>query len=207
MKQDLYPYICLGSDVLSASYRWISRPDGDDFHYTLSDPITVTEFAGFPVKEEFIVLTLNILSGESLREYLLQVLRRPELVTRTRANTNLNLSFTIIGIDTVSNAHAQRKLPKSFKYIKNELGGYVFMGHSIVGDGTTEQLAALLTGKGEQDNQESRRGEPGAKPIDEWNWVFKKAKGMFNYRPCLKCQNKHASLRFLKLTNKLDQSM
>ena len=107
----------------------------------------------------------------------MQVVRREEIVSRPSTKTELDLNILIIGIDSISNGHAQRKLPKSYNYIRNVLGGYVFMGHSVVGDGTTEQVAAFLTGKGEQEYAESRRGEPNAKPVDDWNWIFKKAKG------------------------------
>lgn len=81
-------------------------------------------------------------------------------------------------MDSTSNGHAQRKLQKSYEYIRDVLQGYVFMGHSAVGDGTTEQLAALLSGKGEREQPEARRGKPGAQVVDGWDWIFKKAKGM-----------------------------
>jgi hypothetical protein len=33
---------------------------------------------------------------------------------------------------------------------------------------------------GEQEYAESRRGEIGARFVDNWNWIFKKAKGEIN---------------------------
>ena len=38
-------------------------------------------------------------------------------------------------------------------------------GHTIVGDGTAAQLAAMLTGVSERDNPEARRGFPGMKSL------------------------------------------
>lgn len=102
---------------------------------------------------------------------------RPEITQREASKTELGLNVLIFAMDSVSNGHAQRKLPKSYAYIRDVLQGHVFMGHSAVGDGTTEQLAAMLSGKGEREQPESRRGMPGAQVVDSWDWVFNKAKG------------------------------
>ncbi|XP_028405369.1 uncharacterized protein LOC114527862 [Dendronephthya gigantea] len=142
----------------------------------MSDPIPITSFRNFPVRHEFIELLLKLQNGEELKEYLMQVIPREEILSRPSPPSELDLNVLIIGIDSISNGHAQRKLPKSYNYIRDVLKGYIFMGHSVVGDGTTEQLAAFLTGKGEQEYKESRRGKPKAKPVDDWNWIFKKAK-------------------------------
>lgn len=163
--------------MLKAWYRSIHRPDGDDFQFVKSPPTEVTDQFGFPVQEEFIELNLVLFNGKEQSEFLMQAVQRPEITSRATTETEMDLSVLIIAIDSISNGHAQRKLPKSFNYIKHALEGYVFMGHSVVGDGTTEQVAAFLTGMGEQEYAESRRGKPGAKPVDDWNWIFKKAKG------------------------------
>ena len=142
----------------------------------MSDPIAVASHI-FPVPHEYIELTLILADQKVLKEYLMQVIPRRKIASRPSPALEMDLNILIIGIDSISNGHAQRKLPKSYNYIRNILEGYIFMGHSVVGDGTTEQLAAFLTGKGEQEYAESRRGEPHAKPVDKWNWIFKKAKG------------------------------
>lgn len=165
-----------GSDVKKAYYSGISRPDGDDFRFLLSKPIEITDLATFRVPEELIELTLILNNGEQLKEFLMQAVRRPEIASRKKADGELDLNILMIAVDSISNGHAQRKLPKSFNYIKNVLQGYVFMGHSVVGDGTTEQVAAFLTGRGEREYAESRRGESGSKQVDDWGWIFKEAK-------------------------------
>ena len=38
-------------------------------------------------------------------------------------------------------------------------------GHTIVGDGTAAQLAAMLTGVSERENPEARRGFPGIESL------------------------------------------
>ena len=46
----------------------------------------------------------------------------------------------------IAHASARRKLPKGYKYLKDELGAMIFNGQSVVGDGTTEKITAMLTG-------------------------------------------------------------
>lgn len=121
----------------------------------------------------------------------MQVVPREEILSRPSPPSELDLNILILGIDSISNGHAQRKLPKSYNYIRDVLEGYIFMGHSVVGDGTTEQLAAFLTGKGEREYKESRRGEPNAKPVDDWNWIFKKAKGNSNSKHFVSKKTQH----------------
>ena len=54
------------------------------------------------------------------------------------------LNILLIRIDSSSDASARRKLPKVYKYLKDELGAMIFNGQSIVGDGTTEQMTVML---------------------------------------------------------------
>jgi hypothetical protein len=166
----------LGTDVKTAFYQTVHRPEGDDFKWKLSEPVKV-EGKTASVSHEFIELTLKLANGDVIKEHLFQVLPRPELSARQPSRTGLDLNVLIFAMDSISNGHAQRKLPKSYGYIRDELQGYVFSGHSAVGDGTTEQLAALLSGRGEREQPEARRGMPGAQVVDNWDWIFKKAKG------------------------------
>ena len=46
---------------------------------------------------------------------------------------------------SIAHASARRKLPKVYKFLKDKLGVMIFNGQSIVGDGTTEQMKAMLT--------------------------------------------------------------
>ncbi|KAK3733622.1 hypothetical protein QZH41_016397 [Actinostola sp. cb2023] len=46
-------------------------------------------------------------------------------------------------------------------------------GNTIVGDGTTAQLCAMLTGIPEEEQPEARRSKPNATFVDDWRWVFR----------------------------------
>ncbi|XP_028405370.1 uncharacterized protein LOC114527863 [Dendronephthya gigantea] len=164
-----------GTDVTYSAYRYIIRPEEDDFAFMMSRPIVITSRL-FPVSHEYIELTLLLSDQTEQKEYLMQVVPNQDILSRDSPPLELDLNFLIIAIDSVSNSQAQRQLSKTYNYIRSVLGGYIFMGHSVVGDGTTEQIAALLTGKGEREYRESRRGKINAEPVDDWNWIFKKAK-------------------------------
>ena len=45
-------------------------------------------------------------------------------------------------------------------------------GHTIVGDGTTAQLTAMLTGIPEKEQPEARRGFANTGPVDRWKFIF-----------------------------------
>ena len=142
--------------------------------WELDEPVTV-EGNTATISDKFIELTLKLANGDLLKEHLFQIL--PKAADRQPINSELNLNIVIFAMGSTSHGHAQRKLPKSYAYIRDELQGYIFSGHSAVGDGTTEQLAALLSGRGESEQPEARRGMPGAKVVDGWDWIFRKAKG------------------------------
>ena len=48
-----------------------------------------------------------------------------------------------------------------------------FVGETIVGDGTTAQLCAMLTGIAEKAQPEARRSEYSSDTVDKWRWIFK----------------------------------
>ena len=49
----------------------------------------------------------------------------------------------------------------------------LILGETIVGDGTTAQLCAMLTGIAEEEQPEARRSEPNATTVDNWRWIFR----------------------------------
>ena len=117
-------------------------------------------------------------SGRVLREFWLQPVPNDHLIKhKAKRPPGLPLNILIVGIDSLSHAHAQRKLPKLYEYMKKDLGAMIFNGHSVVGDGTTEQLTAILSGLGELEQYESRRHHGNPKPVDGWTWIYKELKG------------------------------
>lgn len=57
-----------------------------------------------------------------------------------------DLSIIYFGLDSASRSHALRKLPKSYKYLKETLGAYDFRGFMKVGLNSFPNVVPMLTG-------------------------------------------------------------
>ena len=66
--------------------------------------------------------------------------------------------------------YRNRKIVQENKNIDDSL---LLTGKTIVGDGTTAQLTAMLTGIAEKDQPEARRSESSSDTVDKWRWIFK----------------------------------
>lgn len=72
---------------------------------------------------------------------------KPILKSKKLVNESLDrLSVIAFGLDSVSRLIAERKLPKTLKYLRQNLGAYVFTGHTRLGDSSFPNLNPLLTG-------------------------------------------------------------
>ena len=79
-------------------------------------------------------------------------------------------------MDGNSEANVQRLLPDAYNFLKDELNGFMFKGFSVVGEATTPQLTAMLTGKTLQENckiHEGRKGYENSGTLDNWPFIFK----------------------------------
>ncbi|XP_055896897.1 uncharacterized protein LOC106052529 isoform X3 [Biomphalaria glabrata] len=90
-----------------------------------------------------------------------------------KATNGLNLDVIIFGLDSVSRLAWLRHLPLTRDYFVKVLNGIEMEGYNILGDGTPAALTPLLTGYREDELPEARRGYPGAKPVDDFPWIWK----------------------------------
>lgn len=161
------------TNVVSATYKRIVRQGDFKFILGKSVPIPTTE----KITDEFIEVDYLLKNGQHAKEIFLQPVPHEHLLKRSgQKKPGIPLNILIVGIDSLSHANARRKLPKAYEYLKKKLGAFIFNGHSIVGDGTTEQLAAMLTGLGELEQYESRRHHKNPRPVDGWTWIYKQLK-------------------------------
>lgn len=100
----------------------------------------------FRLDSEFIRVKLTTVKGTKHVEYHAQVVPKP-LPVNDRKENGLPLGVVIIGLDSLSAAHFQRALPEAYTFMKEEMNSVFLKGYSVVGDGTTPALAALMTGK------------------------------------------------------------
>jgi hypothetical protein len=66
--------------------------------------------------------------------------------------TDEQLSIIFLGIDSASRSHALRKLPKSYKYLTEQLNAYDFKGYMKVGLNSFPNMFPLLTGENSADH-------------------------------------------------------
>ncbi|XP_026317956.1 uncharacterized protein LOC113228787 isoform X2 [Hyposmocoma kahamanoa] len=96
----------------------------------------------------------------------------PPLPPPGREDT-LNVLF--FGFDSTARNGFIRKMPESYKYLKDDLNATFLTGYNIVGDGTPASLFPILTGKTELELPEARKSM-GNNFIDHTNFIFHRVK-------------------------------
>lgn len=88
----------------------------------------------------------------------------------------LDLDVIMIGLDSTSRLAWRRHLPLTRDYFVNVLNGIEMEGYNILGDGTPAAIMPILIGHREEELHEARRGYEGAKPVDDFPWIWKEFK-------------------------------
>lgn len=128
------------------------------------------------VKAEYLRVDVVKTSGAIESDVHMQVVPKDEVLSRPAKPGGIPLDISLIMYDSTSAANFQRKMPNTLKYLTKHLNSVVLQGETIVGDGTTAQLCAMLTGIAEKEQPEARRSEPNAKTVDNWRWIFRDLK-------------------------------
>lgn len=76
-------------------------------------------------------------------------------------------NILIYGFDSLSHNAFMRKLPRTYRYLVEEIEAKVLNGYNIVGDGTAQALIPLLTGHTELELPETRWRQYSAHWVDE----------------------------------------
>lgn len=86
--------------------------------------------------------------------------------------TSPHFNVLMYGFDSLSRNAFMRKLPKSYKYLTDELNGDVLQGYNIVGDGTPQALIPLLTGYTELELPETRKRYHNSQPVNIYPMIW-----------------------------------
>ncbi|PZC76134.1 hypothetical protein B5X24_HaOG205105 [Helicoverpa armigera] len=86
------------------------------------------------------------------------------------------LNVLIFGFDSTSKNGFIRKMPKSYKYLKNTVKATILDGYNIVGDGTPAALFPILTGKTELELPDARKKSITNATLDSMPFIFYKLK-------------------------------
>lgn len=180
-----------GEGIVSAQYRKIERPQGNDFDVVLSDPVQVLNTSGIrasamdqkgtfsgnvAVDYDFIRVDVKTSSGETKSDVHMRVFPKKEVLEREQKPGGIPLNVAFIMFDSTSHANFKRKLPKTLEYLTKNLNTVFLQGETIVGDGTTAQLCGMFTGIDENKQPEARRRMSGSQPVDRWRWIFRNYK-------------------------------
>ncbi|KAL9978380.1 hypothetical protein ACROYT_G015885 [Oculina patagonica] len=125
------------------------------------------------VNTDFVRVDVVTTSGDAMSDVHMQVSPKEEVSTRPVKPGGIPLDVALIMYDSTSAANFKRKMPNTLEYLTKNLNSILLEGETIVGDGTTAQLSALLTGIAEKAQPESRRSEPSSDSVDKWRWIFK----------------------------------
>ncbi|XP_071085114.1 uncharacterized protein [Haliotis cracherodii] len=121
-------------------------------------------------------------SDKDFDQFLVQVVPKQGVFDRiTKAKAKMtkpssNMNILILAMDSMSQLSYQRKLPLTYRYLKEELGATVLDGYNIVGDATTAALIPMFTGKTEMELPEVRKDEEDANFLDVYPMVWNRFK-------------------------------
>ena len=111
------------------------------------------------LNEDMIYVEIERSDGKKQEEFHMEVNPRGDLLRRkAEIKPGIPLNVMMVGLDSTSHAHFQRKLGPIYKYMKEELESNIFNGYSIIGDGTTAALVGLLVGRHFEELPEGRKG-------------------------------------------------
>jgi len=166
----------------AAKLSYIVRPeDNDDSYYIGPEIYPFKKAANKKIRkmtEDFVRLSYETKdSDEEIIHHMAHVSPKKEVLERSQkalANnpSNLPLNVLIFGFDSTSHAMFNRKLPKTTEYLHSKLDAYFFNGYTVVGDGTTPILTALLTGKFVSELAGSKE-ERLEEDLNRWPWIMK----------------------------------
>ncbi|XP_014661548.1 PREDICTED: uncharacterized protein LOC106804739 isoform X3 [Priapulus caudatus] len=87
------------------------------------------------------------------------------------ANSNERVNVILLGIDSVSRLAFHRQMPRTLRFLENEMGAFEMKGYNKVEDNTFVNLVPMLSGKFVDelpwDERDSR------KPFDDYRFIWK----------------------------------
>ena len=155
------PQIHLGAKVNKVLYQVLRGKSNSGQGYDVFRSGTLTPSnPEVTLNEDMIHVEIEASDGHKQLEFHMEVNPREEFVKRGAESTKpgIPLNVMMIGLDSTSHAHFQRKLGPIYKYMKEELKSNIFDGYSILGDGTTIALTGLLVGRHFEELPEGRKG-------------------------------------------------
>ena len=139
----------IGTNVEKVDYQIIRGKKSTGSGYEVHKTGTLTQSKPEKIlNEDMVYVEITRKDGKKQLEFHMEVSPRKEFLQRNaEAKAGIPLNVMIIGLDSTSHAHFQRKLAPVYKYMKDNLHSKMFNGYSILGDGTTAAVVGLLVGR------------------------------------------------------------
>ena len=152
--------VCIGKNVKKVDYQILRRKSNSGQGYDVFRTGTLTPSdPEVELNEDMLYLEIETGDGGQQREFHLDVQPRREYLERmAETKPGIPLNVMMVGMDSTSHVHFQRKLGPVYKYLKEDLQSVIFNGHSIVGDGTTANVVGMLVGRLLDELPEARVG-------------------------------------------------
>lgn len=132
--------------TLNCSYQAVYRSHEDDDHVDFKKPVWIQLPADVP--EDFFLIICQDINRRSFTHLHAHVSKKTfKKIKRPSHCPQAPYNVLFFGIDSLSRLNAIRKLPKTYKYLTETLGGFAFKGYTKVGENTFPNLIPLLTGK------------------------------------------------------------
>lgn len=102
--------------------------------------------------DEFVMVTCKDTSTEQIiyKDYFAFLPPKQAVEERCHAIDRENkadrINVIIIGLDSLSRIQFQRQMPRSFKFLHEQMGGIEMQGYNKVAENTYPNLVSLLTG-------------------------------------------------------------
>lgn len=148
------------SKVKKVDYQVIRRLSNSGQGYDVFTTGTLTPSKpSVTLNEDMVYVEIHKSNDAVQKEFHMEIIPREEVLQRVpQMKPGIPLNVMMVGLDSTSHAHFQRKLGPIYKYLKEELKSHVFNGYSILGDGTTVALIGMLVGRHFDELPEGRKG-------------------------------------------------
>lgn len=100
---------------------------------------------------------------------------RPILVPKSREDKPRNDKFNvlILSLDSLTKTDFLQKLPKTYWFLKQQLGAVEFRGFNTIGNSRSQNLIAMLTGQTELELPDTRKASPRSSHLDVHPMIWK----------------------------------
>lgn len=135
-----------GSNRYNCSYMVLTRPKDNDYFVYFKEEVFFEP--PFQIPSDFFRLHCYEPSqNKVIYDRLLESIYEVSTPKDEENMHSTKYSVFMFGIDSTSRLSAIRKLPKTYKYLTEELKAFVFKGYMKVADNTFPNLVPILTGK------------------------------------------------------------